>query len=377
MVTASEKLDAGSLLAVFDALPDPAMIVRGDPYGTMRRVALANPAARRTFTLPEGEPMLAQVIRRPEVLDLIEASLTHGAGGEVAWESGAAQDRSLTAVVRPLPPPARGERLSLLIVRDETDARRNERMRADFLANASHELKTPLASLTGFIETLRGHAKDDPGARERFLGVMADQAERMGRLVQDLMSLSRIELNEHIPPSGEVDLVACARDVADAMAPIATAAKVRIEVTGARHGAVVGDRHQLIQVLQNLIENAVKYTPAGGTVGVEITLGLNALQAGASRSDRSASRALLTPDNLTAPVVAVRVSDQGPGIEREHLPRLTERFYRAPGQKSSETPGTGLGLAIVKHIVNRHRGGLFVETVKGEGAAFTACFPEA
>lgn len=373
----SQKLDAASLAAVFEALPDPAMIVRGDAMGAARRVILANAAAKKAFPLPEGEPMLAQVIRRPEVLDLIEASLTYGGAGEVAWESGQSQDRSLTAVVRPLPPPARGERLALLIVRDETDARRNERIRADFLANASHELKTPLASLTGFIETLRGHAKDDPVARERFLAIMASQAERMGQLVQDLMSLSRVELNEHIPPSELVDVVACAKDVADALAPISGAAKVRIEVTGVKAATVIGDRHQLIQVIQNLVENAIKYTPAGGRVGVEVLTDLTALQAGASRSPEAASRSLLTPDVLNKPVVAVRVSDQGPGIEREHLPRLTERFYRAPGQKHSETPGTGLGLAIVKHIVNRHRGGLFVETSKGAGASFTASFPQA
>ncbi len=372
----SEFLDVASLAAVFEVLPEPALIVRGDALGATRRVVMANAAARETFRLTEGQPMLASVIRRPEVLDLIEASLAHGASGEVVWEAGQ-QDRSLQAVVRPLPPPARGERLVLLVVRDETDARRNERMRADFLANASHELKTPLASLTGFIETLRGHAKDDPVARERFLGVMADQAERMSRLVQDLMSLSRVELNEHIPPSGEVDLTACARDVADAMAPIAGAAKVTIEITGAKTAPMTGDRHQLLQVLQNLVENAIKYTPAGGRVNVELTTGLSVIEAGTPRRSQAASRLLLSPDlGAAGTFVAVRVTDQGPGIGREHLPRLTERFYRAPGQKSSETPGTGLGLAIVKHIINRHRGGLMVES-SDAGAAFTAYFPAA
>lgn len=321
--------------------------------------------------------MLASVIRRPEVLDLVEASLMSEGSGEVSWESGTAQDRRLSAISRPLPSLDKKAPLSLLIVRDETEARRNERMRADFLANASHELKTPLASLTGFIETLRGHAKDDPQARERFLGVMANQAERMSQLITDLMSLSRIELNEHIPPLDEVDLLSCARDVIDGLGPLSQAAGVSIEISGPRAALLVGERHQVIQVVQNLVENAVKYTPDGSSVGVEILTGLTAAEAGAPRFAGAPYRSLLSPDPAPgARYVAIRVADAGPGISREHLPRLTERFYRAPGQ-NSQTPGTGLGLAIVKHIVNRHRGGLFVETSLDHGSAFTAYFPQA
>jgi len=368
-------MDAKVLAAIFDVLPDPAMVVRGD--GAAHRIVLANDAARTLYPLRGGEPLLPSIIRRPEVLDLVAASLAEGASGEASWESGTAQDRRLQATSRPLPRGADGARLALLIVRDETDARRNERMRADFLANASHELKTPLASLTGFIETLRGHARDDPGAREKFLGVMAAQAERMSQLVSDLMSLSRIELNEHIPPSGHVDLTGCAHDVADALSPLIRAARVKVEITGVAAAPLIGDRHQVMQVTQNLIENAVKYSPKDGVVRVEILSGLGAGQAEAVRDPGALSRALLSPDTVaSAQYVAIRVSDEGPGISREQLPRLTERFYRAPGQ-TSQTPGTGLGLAIVKHIVNRHRGGLFVESAAGRGASFTAYFPQA
>jgi two-component system phosphate regulon sensor histidine kinase PhoR len=250
-------------------------------------------------------------------------------------------------------------------------------MRADFLANASHELRTPLASLAGFIDTLRGHAKDDPGARERFLGIMASQAWRMARLIEDLMSLSRIELNEHIRPSDEVDLVLTVQDVMDALAPQAREAGVAFEaVLGPRgEAAVVGDRDQIVQVAQNLIDNAVKYAGRGGRVRVELERGVTAEAAVTLKNPQASRLSLLTPDHTGDRYAALRISDSGPGIKREHLPRLTERFYRVEGQKSGERLGTGLGLAIVKHIMNRHQGGLAVESAEGEGATFLIYFP--
>jgi two-component system phosphate regulon sensor histidine kinase PhoR len=268
----------------------------------------------------------------------------------------------------------------LLALRDETDARRSERTRADFLANASHELRTPLASLSGFIETLRGHAKDDPGARDKFLAIMLAQAERMSRLIDDLMSLSRIELNEHIAPLGRVDLAMAAIDVIDALAPQAKDKGVTFDpILPPRGGAVIdGDRDQIIQVIQNLVDNAIKYTPRGGVVRVEIFPGLAAEAAAAPRDSSAARMSLLTPDHDPAERYAVlRVTDRGPGLAREHLPRLTERFYRVEGQKSGDRSGTGLGLAIVKHIMNRHRGGLTVESTQGEGATFGVYLPMA
>jgi two-component system phosphate regulon sensor histidine kinase PhoR len=276
---------------------------------------------------------------------------------------------------RPLPA-SNGERETVVTVRDETDARRSERMRADFLANASHELRTPLASVKGFIETLQNHAKDDPGAREKFLAIMANQTERMGRLIEDLMSLSRIELNEHVPPEGKVETALVAGDVVDAVAPMAAKAGVRIELLTDGPTAIEGDRDQIVQVIQNLVDNALKYSPAGATVTVEV-LGDRGEDQVLAELDAERTRLPLTaaPHAPGQRFVIVRVSDQGPGIARDQLPRLTERFYRAPGQKSGEGSGTGLGLAIVKHIVNRHRGGLAVESAPGRGATFTVHLP--
>jgi two-component system phosphate regulon sensor histidine kinase PhoR len=262
-------------------------------------------------------------------------------------------------------------------MRDETDSRRNERMRADFLANASHELRTPLASLAGFIDTLRGHAKEDPVARERFLDIMAAQAWRMARLIEDLMSLSRIELNEHIRPVDSVDLTLAVSDVVDALGPQAQGAGVAFQVACAPKGqaVVAGDRDQIVQVAQNLVDNAIKYAGRGGRVDVELITDLTAEGAIALRKPHAARLSLLTPDHADEHYAAIRVTDTGPGIKREHLPRLTERFYRVEGQKSGERLGTGLGLAIVKHIMNRHHGGLAVESAAGEGATFVVYFP--
>jgi two-component system phosphate regulon sensor histidine kinase PhoR len=256
--------------------------------------------------------------------------------------------------------------------------RRAERTRADFLANASHELRTPLASLTGFIETLRGHAREDAEARDRFLAIMHGQAERMRRLIDDLMSLSRIELGEHIPPSGHVDMAAAVIDVLDALGPLAKERGVTLKPTLPPLGAAIAaaDRDQILQVVQNLAENAVKYTPDGGEVVVEVLADISPADASARVSDMAAHFSILTPDHATGRrYAAVRVRDFGPGIARNHLPRLTERFYRVEGQKARERPGTGLGLAIVKHIVNRHRGGLAVASAEGRGSTFIAYFP--
>lgn len=371
-------MEESAFPAIFDALPDPALVIRSDPWSSGRRVTLANAAARAMFRIAEAQPMIAQVIRRPDLLDVVEDALVRSAPGEVEWEaSGTAQDLRYRAIVRPLPIGADGSRRALVIVRDETDARRNERIRADFLANASHELKTPLASLQGFIETLRGHARDDPKAQQHFLGVMAAQVDRMSRLVADLLSLSRVELNEHIRPSGEVDLLSCVHEVVEALSPIAARAEVGLKVVGEGPARFQGDRHQVLQVAQNLIENAIKHSPAGGVVQIQV--GDDRTQAELVEPRGGAGwRSLLTPDRADGARFAfLRVTNAGAGIAREHLPRLTERFYRAPGQKSGETSGTGLGLAIVKHILNRHRGGLFVESGEGAGAVFTAYFPQA
>ncbi len=368
--------------AILDRLPDPLMVIAAEEADdlTGRRFLFANAAARDLFKIQHQGALLVTAVRNPRVLEAVDEALFGNVEGVVEFETGGTQGRSWLAYARPLKDAPGRSRLALLALRDETDARRSERTRADFLANASHELRTPLASLSGFIETLRGHAKDDPGARDKFLGIMLAQAERMSRLIDDLMSLSRIELNEHIAPLGRVDLAMAAVDVIDALAPQAREKGVSFDpVLPPRGGAVVdGDRDQIIQVIQNLVDNAIKYTPRDGTVRVEIFPGLPAEAAAAARDPAASRLSLLTPDHdLVERYAVLRVTDRGPGLAREHLPRLTERFYRVEGQKSGDRSGTGLGLAIVKHIMNRHRGGLAVESVLGEGATFSVYLPMA
>ena len=367
---------------ILETLPDPLMVIAAEEADdlTGRRFVFANAAARELFKLAPRGGLLVSAMRSPQVLEAVDESLFGGIRRSVDYVGGGTQAREWVAHCAPLGLDERGSRLALLVLKDETDTRRSERTRADFLANASHELRTPLASLSGFIETLRGHAKDDVGARDKFLGIMQAQAERMARLIDDLMSLSRIELNEHIAPLGQVDLAMATIDVLDALAPQAKTKAVSFDPVLPPRGAAVveGDRDQIVQVIQNLVDNAIKYTPRDGVVRVEIFSGLTADMAAAPRDVAAARMSLLTPDHaVDERYASLRVTDKGPGLAREHLPRLTERFYRVEGQKSGDKSGTGLGLAIVKHIMNRHRGGMIVESVQGEGATFAVYLPMA
>jgi two-component system phosphate regulon sensor histidine kinase PhoR len=245
----------------------------------------------------------------------------------------------------------------LMTFHDQTPLRRVEEMRADFVANASHELRTPLAALSGFIDTLQGPAKEDPKARERFLGIMHAQATRMARLIDDLLSLSRVELSAHVRPDTLVDIVPIIRQVVDGLEPLARERQVVIEINLPETPVLIaGDREELLRLFENLIENALKYGASGGKVIVSLVLGTS----GEGVSE-----------------VRLLVRDFGPGIAPEHLPRLTERFYRVDVGDSRAQGGTGLGLSLVKHIVNRHRGRLLIESVLKHGATFTACFPQA
>jgi two-component system phosphate regulon sensor histidine kinase PhoR len=238
---------------------------------------------------------------------------------------------------------------------DLTETRRVERMRVDFVANASHELRTPLASLLGFIETLQGPARDDVEARIRFLAIMREQAQRMTRLVDDLLSLSRIEQHLHLPPRTKVDLVAILGHIADTLGPLAQDNDVALEVQAPPQVLVMGDRDELLRVVENLVENAIKY---GACERNEESLGT--VEIGLAVKDRQCF---------------LSVRDHGPGIAAEHIPRLTERFYRVDAGKSRAKGGTGLGLAIVKHIVARHRGRLGIESTPGNGSTFTVILP--
>ncbi len=380
---AGSTLDPVLLESLFEALADPVLVVSGGEADDIadRRVELANTAARDLLRAPREGGLLVSVLREPAVLEAVDEALFGGVERTTDYAGVGAQTRHWRALTRPLAP-VHGRALALLVLRDETEVRRMELMRVDFLANASHELRTPLASLSGFIETLKGHARDDPKARDKFLDIMATQAERMGRLVADLLSLSRIELNEHVPPSGKVDLARATSDVVDAVSVLSADRQVRIVVDAPEAGAPVhGDRDEIVQVVQNLIDNAIKYSAAGDAIEVlvqpEVTLEqASAPWSGGNRGNGATRLPLVTPDREPGlRYAAVTVRDHGPGMAREHLPRLTERFYRVEGQKSGERSGTGLGLAIVKHIVNRHRGGLTVESAPGKGAKFTAYFP--
>jgi two-component system phosphate regulon sensor histidine kinase PhoR len=345
--------DAG-IKSALDALPDPAFVV--DRRGRLR---FANRAAGTAFgALHLGDP-LSFKLRAPAFLEALDRVTTGAAHERIAWSEKVPTERWLEAWIAPLALPggdaraAKAGELVLVTVRDLTESHMVERMRADFVANASHELRTPLASLTGFIDTLRGAAREDADARDRFLAIMSEQAARMKRLIDDLLSLSRIEMRAHVPLGEDVEVGALLRDVVDTLAPVAADSGVAVETEIAASPLLVrGDRDELVQVFANLIENAVNYGASGGRIVV------------AARCDRTAER----------PTVVATVRDFGPGIAPEHIPRLTERFYRVDVGASRARKGTGLGLAIVKHILNRHRARLSIETPPDGGALFSVRF---
>ncbi|MBL8838984.1 MAG: PAS domain-containing protein [Alphaproteobacteria bacterium] len=349
---AHEKTRTQAAEAVIDAIPDPLLVIEN-----ARQVVLANTAARALFGPAAGRE-LAAVLRDPALIAAIETAAPGDPAQEVEFALAGAVERIFAGHVVALPETPGAAPRVLVAFADRTAVKRADRVRADFVANVSHELRTPLASLQGFIETLRGPARDDAAARDRFLGIMNDQAMRMGRLVADLLSLSRIEQDEHTPPAERVAVAKILRSVADALLPTARAKAMTIVLESAPDlPPVVGDVDQLTQVFQNLIDNAIKYgrpeTP------VTVTAKVIARPPGHLR--------------LPAQVVAVSIADRGEGIAREHLPRLTERFYRIDTGRSRALGGTGLGLAIVKHIVNRHRGALLVDSELGRGSTFTVC----
>lgn len=333
-------------------LPSPVILI--DAEQRIRRIN----AAALSLTGGEGSEIgapLVSAIRAPDLIGAVEDALARREPGRVAFSLiRSREERALLAHIQPLTPTEPRAPAALILIEDQTRMRQVEQMRRDFLANASHELKTPLASLIGFIETLQGPAKDDEAARTRFLGIMAAQAERMKRLVEDLMSLTRIEMNQHRRPTEPVDLGALAWAMAAALEPVAAEAGATIQVECEPEGPVaIGDRDQLAQLLTNLIDNALKY----GGPGVTVTIGPAA------------------PAPEWPGMVGLVVSDDGPGIAREHLPRLTERFYRVSAARSRAVGGTGLGLAIAKHILQRHRGEMRIRSKPGEGAAFTVWLP--
>jgi two-component system phosphate regulon sensor histidine kinase PhoR len=360
--------------ALLTAAPDSCVLV--DAQG---RIAAANPLARERLAISKDNLRFDAQVRRPELIEAVGAAIAQRRSGDFSFTTMVPVERHERAIVSPVE--IAGRSFAFLVIHDETDLKRAERTRADFIANASHELRTPLASLSGFIETLRGPARDDEAARDRFLDIMSGQAERMGRLINDLLSLSRVELNEHVPPTGRADLAAVAREVADALGPVARVrgVRLRVEVPGDAVW-VTGDWDELIQVAQNLIDNAIKHTAEDSAVVIAVEAGIDreALARDTARVwPEGARMSMLTPAaDFSRRFAMLRVRDEGDGIDRRHLPRLAERFYRVDEARSSAKGGTGLGLAIVKHIINRHGGGFAVESAVGSGAAFSAFFPQ-
>jgi two-component system phosphate regulon sensor histidine kinase PhoR len=351
LVLESKPLAADWLVeAVVSGVPDAVIAL--DRRGI---VVASNIAARALApTLTRGTP-LSFALRIPEITEAVRRAVDTGDMQRVEFFEKVPADRWSEAFVVPiaLATAVAGRReLVLVTLHDLTPLKRVEEMRADFVANASHELRTPLASLSGFIETLQGPARNDTAARERFLDIMKAQANRMARLIDDLLSLSRIELKAHVQPEHQVDLAPIVRQVADGLQTLARDRGVDVKIALPPEALLVrGDRDELIRVFENLVENALKYGAAGKRV--DIALGREA-------GDSEAT-------------VAVR--DYGPGIAREHLPRLTERFYRVDVTESRAQGGTGLGLALVKHILHRHRGRLTIDSAPGKGATFTVRLP--
>jgi two-component system phosphate regulon sensor histidine kinase PhoR len=348
----ADRLTEGQL-RLFDNIPDPLLHVGPD-----RTVLAANRGARALFGSALEDRDLAHVMRQPDVLEAAEAVLAGGPGREVQIQLAGSAERHFAVRIEPI-----AQAGALLLLHDTTQLAKLERMRADFVANASHEMRTPLASLMGFIETLRGPAKDDAVARAKFLEIMQDQARRMARLVDDLLSLSRIELREHMPPTGSINIALSLNALKTTLDRQAETRRMPI-ILDLAVGLpdIVGDSDELTQVFQNLIDNALKY----GKPGTEIRV--------------VAGEAAQVPPSFPDPrrrAVAISVTDIGEGIAREHLSRLTERFYRVDVGRSRDLGGTGLGLAIVKHIVSRHRGAMVIDSEVGRGSTFTVYLPVA
>ena len=343
--------------AIVESLPDPLLVL-----SPARAPLRANAAARALFggvaVGVGGGPAsgdVAALLRHPALTEAVDRALAEQRPQTADLALPVPVAREIAAQVIPMEPAlADGGRI-VIVLSDRTQERALERMRADFVANASHELRTPLASLIGFIETLRGPAEDDRPARTRFLGIMAEQSERMRRLIDDLLDLSRIELTEHQPPTEKVRLAALARAELEALEPLLRARRMTVQARLDEAAlAVPADAGQLGQVVRNLLENAVRHGREGGRVVLSAGPG----EGGGRRAG-----------------VVLEVADDGPGIPREHIPRLTERFYRVDAGRSRSAGGTGLGLAIVKHIVNRHRGQLSIESEVGAGAVFRVWLP--
>ncbi|MCF8484843.1 MAG: PAS domain-containing protein [Rhodobacteraceae bacterium] len=337
--------------AMLTGLPLPAVII-----GVDEKLRAMNAQAERFLGPAAMDRHHAMTLRQPEVQAALTSALREGRAGQARHVvQGPSQDSVYRMTATPLP----GGAGVLCVFEDLSEAEQMGQMRREFVANVSHELRSPLTAVLGFIETLKGAAKDDPVARDRFLTIMEREAGRMNRLIHDLLHLSRVEADERVRPTERVDVNEIVQSTMTSLRPLAQASGVEVildsaEGLGPKAWVVQGDADQLVQVFQNLIENAVKYGGSGGPVIVR-----------------------MTPDQLPkSAAVRVEVIDRGPGIDPLHIPRLTERFYRVDGHRSREKGGTGLGLAIVKHIVQRHRGRLSIDSAPGTGSTFCVILPK-
>ncbi|MBL26864.1 MAG: two-component sensor histidine kinase [Rhodospirillaceae bacterium] len=341
--TATAVADSG----VIDTLPVPLLLL-----GRNGIVLRTNRAARAILDRDAESRDIAAVLRNPSLLSAVD-DVYAGAPAQQVEFSWPAGERDLTAHVWTTPEAVSPDIRVAIVIQDLTAMKRMEQMRADFVANASHELRTPLTSLAGFIDTLRSVPPEDSETRERFLRIMEEQTERMKRVVTDLLSLSEIELNEHDTPDDLVDLADLLGRVRAAMGPASRAREVTLDLFVPDDLPLVpGDGDQLFQVFQNLVDNAIKYGDSDSTVTIDVR-----------------------PSSREDGMVLIAVRDEGYGIPREHLDRLTERFYRVDTARSRRLGGTGLGLAIVKHVLNRHRGRLAIESALGKGSTFTVFLP--
>ncbi|MEQ8305008.1 MAG: phosphate regulon sensor histidine kinase PhoR [Hoeflea sp.] len=333
-------------LQIIDALDFPTILFNEDTVVIRQNTA----SATLVGAYPDRAALSAR-IRSPVILELVGRVIETGQPESVEHVERVPSERWHEVRVAPVDGRGEaGEQVFVLTFRDMTEARRMDRMRTDFVANASHELRTPLASLMGFIETMQGPARDDEAARTRFFGIMLDQAQRMARLIDDLLSLSRLELRAHVAPQGEVDLCHTVAHVVDTLRPMADELEVQIAFSAPETPVLIsGDEDELIQVFSNLIENACKYGQSGKKVEIAIS-------------------------ETTTHGAEITIRDYGPGIAKEHVPRLTERFYRVDVETSRSKKGTGLGLAIVKHILTRHRARLVIRSKVGEGSTFSVKF---
>lgn len=354
-----------------DALPQAIVVL--DREG---RVLHANPLAKQLVDINQFGRPLAVYLRDPGIADRMSRALAGYPPDPLMIHRTTPTESYLSLIFSGAMrfDDGSGRQIVLVVLNDVTELIVGGQQRADFLANASHELKTPIASMLGYIETLRGHARNDPEARERFLGIMQSQAERMQRLIQDLLSLRRIEQSEHIAPTETADLDLAIRAAIESVAPLADMRGVTLKYKRNKRSIVAGHQDECIQLCLNLIENATKMSKEGSTVKITLSH-FDQWKPGIPFADGSLSphagqRTINPAPTSPLPLYTITISDQGPGFAREHLPRIGERFYRIAGDLSSKEKGTGLGLAIVKHIARRHRAGLYVKSASGEGTEF-------